>query len=137
MKKVILAQARVAEDKQTKERLVFVTFINLPTKTSQGKVWYPKSDDLCTISCFGEDRTPALFGLLRKAVPGTLCGVTFGVNDYTGKTYIADVEILKEGYTESDIYERSGDGTTTSQTRTDKPKKSLGTAMDDDGEIPM
>ena len=104
MKKVILAQARVAEDKNTKERLLWTTFVDLPSKGKNGTVWYPLKSEICLGHCFGEDRHPEIFALLRKAVPGTLLGLTFGFNDRTNKPYVQNVIVLKEGYTENDIY---------------------------------
>lgn len=136
MKKVLLLQARVSEDAKTKERIVFVTFANLPTRSSQGKIWYPKKEELFSISCFGEDRHPALFGLLRKAVPGTLCGVSYGVNDFNGKTFISDVKVLKENYTEADIYDRLDDDGNTVSASTEKQQKKTATATTTDGDIP-
>lgn len=106
MKKVLLLQSRVAEDPKTKERIVFVTFANLPTRNRAGKVWYPKKEELFTIVCFGEDRHPELFGKFRTATAGALCGITYGVNDFTGKTFIESAEILNSAYTEDDIYGR-------------------------------
>ncbi len=139
MKKVLLVQARVSEDKKTKERLLFVTFVNLPTKNAQtGNIWYPKNDELTTVSCFGEDRAPGLYALLRKANPGTLCGLTYGVNDFNNKLFVANVEILKEGYTEADIYdvvkEETTQGSIPTPATPEKPKK---TATTTDGDIPF
>lgn len=135
MKKVLLVQARISEDKKTKERLLFVTFVNLPTKNAQGNIWYPKNDEVITVSCFGEDRAPALFAKLRKVTPGTLCGVTYGVNDFGNKLFVSDVEILKEAYTEADIYDRADSATAQQATpaTAEKPKK---TATTTDGDIP-
>ena len=136
MKKVLLVQARISEDKKTKERLLFVTFVNLPTKNAQGNIWYPKNDEVITVSCFGEDRAPALFAKLRKVTPGTLCGVTYGVNDFGNKLFVSDVEVLKEAYTEADIYDRADSATAQQATpaTAEKPKK---TATTTDGDIPF
>lgn len=136
MKKVLLVQARISEDKKTKERLLFVTFVNLPTKNAQGNIWYPKNDEVITVSCFGEDRAPALFAKLRKVTPGTLCGVTYGVNDFGNKLFVSDVEVLKEAYTEADIYDRADSATVQQATpaTAEKPKK---TATTTDGDIPF
>lgn len=136
MKKVLLVQARISEDKKTKERLLFVTFVNLPTKNAQGNIWYPKNDEVITVSCFGEDRAPALFAKLRKVTPGTLCGVTYGVNDFGNKLFVSDVEVLKEAYTEADIYDRADSATAQQSTpaTAEKPKK---TATTTDGDIPF
>lgn len=137
MKKVLLVQARISEDKKTKERLLFVTFVNLPTKNAQtGNVWFPKNDELTTVSCFGEDRSPTLFALLRKAIPGSLCGLTYGVNDFNNKLFVADVKVLKEGYTESDIYDRIEDEPVQQSISTpaEKAKKNANTT---DGDIPF
>ena len=136
MKKVLLVQARISEDKKTKERLLFVTFVNLPTKNAQGNIWYPKNDEVITVSCFGEDRAPALFAKLRKVTPGTLCGVTYGVNDFGNKLFVSDVEVLKEAYTEADIYDRADSATSQQATpaTAEKPKK---TATTTDGDIPF
>ena len=136
MKKVLLVQARISEDKKTKERLLFVTFVNLPRKNAQtGNVWFPKNDELTTVSCFGEDRAPTLFALLRKAIPGSLCGLTYGVNDFNNKLFVADVKVLKEGYTESDIYDRIEDEPVQQSISTpaEKAKKNANTT---DGDIP-
>lgn len=138
MKKVLLVQARVSEDKKTKERLLFVTFVNLPTKNAQGNIWYPKNDELITVSCFGEDRAPALFALLRKAIPGTLCGLTYGVNDFNNKLFVANVEILKEAYTEADIYDTVKDETVQTSIAVPAPvEKAKKTATTTDGDIPF
>lgn len=136
MKKVLLVQARVSEDKKTKERLLFVTFVALPTKNAQtGNIWYPKNEELITVSCFGEDRAPALFSKLRKAIPGTLCGLTYGVNDLTQKLFVQDVEVLKEAFTEADIYDRA-DGATAQQSAPATAEKAKKTATTTDGDIP-
>lgn len=139
MKKVLLVQARISEDKKTKERLLFVTFVNLPTKNAQtGNIWYPKNDELTTVSCFGEDRAPELYGLLRKATPGTLCGLTYGVNDFNNRLFVANVEILKEGYTDADIYDTVKDETVQASIATPAPvEKAKKTATTTDGDIPF
>ena len=109
MKKVLLLQSRVAEDEKTKERILFVTFASLATKNSNGQLWFPKKDELTIVSCFGEDRASELFKRFRTALPGSLCGITFGVNDYTTKTFVSDAKILKAPYSETDIYARVED----------------------------
>lgn len=113
MKKVLLLQSRIAEDEKTKERILFVTFASLATKNNNGQLWFPKKDELTIVSCFGEDRAPELFKRFRLALPGALCGITFGVNDYTGKTFVSDAKILKMPYSETDIYARIDDNSPT------------------------
>lgn len=105
MKQVILANVRVTEDEKTKERLVFATFLNLPNKGNDGRIWNPKKEDLISVSCFGEDRAQSLYNMLRRAVPGTLLGVSYGFNERTNKPFVTDVKILKVGYTEAEIFE--------------------------------
>lgn len=136
MKKVLLVQARISEDKKTKERLLFVTFVALPTKNAQGNIWYPKNDELVTVSCFGEDRAPALFAKLRRAIPGTLCGLTYGVNDFNNRLFVSDVEVLKEAFTEADIYEQANSATA-QQPAPALEEKAKKTANTTDKDIPF
>lgn len=105
VKKVLLAQARVGEDKDTKERLLWTMFVDLPNKGRNGQVWYPLKNETLMSFCFGEDRHPEQFALLRKAVPGTLLALEMGFNVRTNKPMVKSVSVLKEGYTEEDIYD--------------------------------
>lgn len=94
MVKCIICDSRDGEDKETKEKLVFLTMYRIPNLTAKGTLWHTKQSEAITCACAGEKRTPNLYKSYKDMAVGTVVNVTFGVNDFTNKTIVANVEVF-------------------------------------------
>ena len=95
MKRFVLINTREGEDKETKDKLLFLTIARLPSKMSNGNLWYPKKDELLSTICINKSRKPDDFKKYSEILPGTLIDVTFGINDFNGKAIIAAFETVE------------------------------------------
>ncbi len=95
MKRSILVSARVGNDKETGDELLFLTFCRLPSKMSNGGLWHPKQNELLVSACVNKSRKPADFEMYRRILPGALFDLTMGVNDFTGKTFVAAFDLVE------------------------------------------
>ena len=95
MKRFILINSRTGEDKETKDELLFLTIARLPSKMNNGKLWYPKKDELLSTICINKSRKPDDFKKYSEILPGTLIDVTFGINDFNGKAIVAAYEAVE------------------------------------------
>lgn len=108
MKKAILVANRKGIDNNTKSNVLWLTMYELPRefKAKDGHIglWYPKKDDAILIACIAQDKQPDDYANLINVKEGAVCMVSFGVNDFTNKTFISKVEIVKgTGNISSDI----------------------------------
>lgn len=107
MKRCILIASRTNTDKETGDELLFLTLSRLPSKMSNGGLWYPKSNELLSTICINKTRKPDDFKKFSKMLPGTLIDITLGVNEFNGKLFVAQYEAV-EGtvnvFTEDKLY---------------------------------
>ena len=105
MKRFLVVSVKEGEDQKTKEKLLFVTMYRLPSRMRNGGLWYPKNTEALSVACYSLARSPEEFEKYRLLCPGALVDVTFGVNDFNGKTFVSDIaEVEQSAYTDADLY---------------------------------
>ena len=99
-KKAILVSNRKSVNKETNAEVRWLTMFELPREftTKEGKkdLWYPKKEDALLNYCVDSVKQPDDFIRLSFVPEGAICIVNFGVNEYTNKTFIASVDIVKD-----------------------------------------
>lgn len=104
MKRAIVTSVRVSKDKKTGEDNVWVTASIMPSKSSSGNVYYPKSSDISVTTCAGALRAPDKFTKYQLLKLGDIIDITYGFNEFTQKPFIDDVTVVKSSpYKESDL----------------------------------
>ena len=106
MKRCILVDSRTNKDEKTKDELLFMTLYCLATKSKKGGLWHPKKNDAEINVCFNKTKAPHDYEAYIKCVPGALFDITFGVNDFTNKTFVATCTLVPGSniYTEEQVY---------------------------------
>lgn len=95
MKRCILVNCRTNNDKQTGDDLMFLTLYRLPTKMSNGGLWHPKANEAVINACINKTKKPEDYERFSKIMPGSLVDVTFGLNDFNNKTFVASLDLVK------------------------------------------
>lgn len=106
MKRCILVDVRQNQDKETKDKLLFLTLVKLPVPMNNGGLWHHKSSDLIVNVAINERLRPQDYEQYSKILPGALFDITYGYNDFNGKSFIATC-VLVEGsnmFTEQEVY---------------------------------
>ena len=99
MKKAILVSNRKGKDNQTQANVLWLTMYELPREFERQDgskdLWYPKKDDAILVACISQGKQPDDYARLVNVREGAVCMVHFGVNDFTNKTFISAVDIIK------------------------------------------
>ena len=96
MRRCVLVSSRVGEDAKTNEDVLFLTMYRLPNKMSNGGLWYPRQNEAVITTCINKARRPEEFEILSEILPCTLVDVHYSVNEFTNKSYVSKVEVVKE-----------------------------------------
>lgn len=96
MKRCILVNCRTNQDKETGDELMFLTLYRLPNKMSNGGLWHPKANEAVINACINKTKKPEEFEKFSKIYPGALIDVTFGLNDFNNKTFVASLDLVKD-----------------------------------------
>ena len=96
MKRAIIVGVKDGKDKKTGDDLLFVTCFKLPSKMKNGGLWFPKSSDAVATACINKSRAPKDYEEFLHILPGTLCDLTLGVNDFNGNSFIAKIDIVEK-----------------------------------------
>ena len=96
MKRCILVGSRTNKDEKTGDELMFLTLYRLPNKMSNGGLWHPKSNEAVVNACINKTKKPEDYLKFSEILPGTLIDVTFGINDFNNKTFVANLDIVKD-----------------------------------------
>ena len=101
MKRAIVLQVRESENKQNNnEKTVWVTVGLLPSKMKNGNLYYPRT------TCAGALTKPDNYEKFRKLAIGSLVDLTYGINEFTNKPFVADISLSCESpFTAADLYE--------------------------------
>lgn len=94
MKRCILVGTRTNTDKDSGDKLLFLTLCNLPKKMKSGGLWHPKQSELLLTACINKTRKPDDYEKFSKVLPGTILDVTEGINDFTNKRFVASLDIV-------------------------------------------
>ncbi len=95
MKRAIIVEVRESKDQKTNDDLLFIKLVRLPSKMQNGGLWYSKSSEAVVNACVNKTRSAADYETFRSVLPGALCDITFGVNDFNGKPFVAKLDIVK------------------------------------------
>lgn len=93
-KRCLVLDVREGKDQKTNEELVFITCSRLPSKMKNGGLWHSTSKDLIINICINKNKDVEGYQRFSKVLPGTLVDVTFGVNEFTNKHFVATVTIV-------------------------------------------
>ena len=106
MKIGILLSVREQKDKDTGEDVLFATAYALPSKWKDGVLWYPKKEDSTYVRCVKKENNPEEYEYLSKLLPGCLVDITLGLNEFTNKTFVASMKLVKgtDVYDEATLY---------------------------------
>ncbi len=106
MKRCILVNVRQNKDEKTGDELLFLTMYRLPTKMSNGNLWHPKKTEAVIVGCINKTKKPDTYDKYISVKPGALIDVTFGLNDFNNKTFVADLQLVQgtNNYTDNVLY---------------------------------
>lgn len=106
MKRGILLSVREQKDKDTGEDVLFATAYALPSKMKNGGLWYPKKEDSTFVRFVKKESNPEEYEYLSKLLPGCLVDITLGLNEFTNKTFVASMKLVKgtDVYDEATLY---------------------------------
>ena len=105
MKKVMVMSVRVTKDKKTNENVVYVTVYDMGNRSSNGAIFTARSGEAVRTAFANETRTPEKYAKYKALSIGSLCTMDLGVNDFDGKVYVSNLDVVKESpYTLDDIY---------------------------------
>ena len=93
-KRCIVVDLRLNKDEKTNDELLFLTLYRLPTKMKNGGLWHPRSNESVVNVCINKTKEPESFVKMLNVLPGSLVDVTFGINDFTNKTFVAKTELV-------------------------------------------
>lgn len=96
MKRCILVGSRTNKDQKSGDELMFLTLYRLPNKMSNGGLWHPKANEAVVNACINKTKKPEDYAKFSQILPGTLIDVTFGINDFNNKTFVANLDIVKD-----------------------------------------
>ncbi|MBE5756561.1 MAG: hypothetical protein E7342_02060 [Clostridiales bacterium] len=104
MKRAIVVSVRQSKDSKTNEDQVWLTMAIMPTKMSNGNLYYPKSTSVCVSTVGGALKSPDKFSKYKNLKIGDVVNVDYALNEFTQKPFIMDVSLVKESaYKESDL----------------------------------
>lgn len=105
MKRYLVTSVRTSTDKQTGDPLLFISLYKLPSKMKEGGLWFPKNDEALATACINGKNNKEEYDKQKVLLPGALVDVTLGVNDFSGKTFVAKMDVFKQSpYKQDEIY---------------------------------
>ena len=105
MKRCIVTGVRKSEDNKTKDKLLFVTLHRLPSKMKNGGLWFPKLNEPVVTACFNQSTDKDGYEKYSALEAGAICDVTYGVNEFNGKVFVARLNVVMESpYDKTDLY---------------------------------
>ena len=105
MKRAIIVENRESKDEKTGDELLFIKLCRLPSKMTNGGLWYSKPSETIVNACINKTRAPQDYKTFHDLLPGTLCDITFGINDFNNKTFVAKLDVVeKSPYVAEQLY---------------------------------
>lgn len=105
MKRVMVMSVRPTVDKKTNENVVYVTVYDMGSRNERGNLFSAKSGEAVRVAYANEVRNPEKYAKYKSLAIGTICSLDLGVNDYDGRVYVSNLEVLhKSPYSLDDIY---------------------------------
>ena len=104
MKRAIVTCVRTSKDVKSGEDNVWVTMSIMPSKMSNGSLFYPKSSDISVSTCAGALRASDKFTSYQKLKLGDLVDIHYGFNEFTQKPFVDDITLVHSSpYKDSDL----------------------------------
>ena len=104
MKRAIVVSVRISKDKTTSEDNAWVTVALMPTKMTNGNLFYPKSSDISVSTCAGAIKAPDKFTKYQGLKLGDIVDIHYALNEFTKKPFVNDITLVKSSpYKESDL----------------------------------
>lgn len=104
MKRAIVTCVRTSKDNKSGEDNAWVTMSIMPSKMTNGNLFYPKSSDISVSTCAGAIKAPDKFTKYQGLKLGDIVDIHYGFNEYTQKPYVDDITLVKStSYKESDL----------------------------------
>ena len=95
MKRFILLASRCNKDEKTNDELMFLTLGKLPSKMSNGGLWYAKKGEEISTACINKTRDVETYNEFLKVLPGSLVDCVIGINEFNNKAYIASIKLVE------------------------------------------
>ena len=105
MKKVMIMSVRATTDKNKGDNVVYVTVYDMGNRNNQGVIFSAKSGEAVRIAFANESRNPDKYEKYKALRIGSLCTMDLGVNDFDGRVYVSNLDVVFESpFTLDDIY---------------------------------
>ena len=109
MRRAIVLQVRTSPDKNTGENLVWVVLGRIPSKSKDGKIFYPKTTDIVISTVAGELRSPDKYLKFLSLNVGAIVNVEMTINEYNNKPVVFSIETIVDSvFSEADLYGENG-----------------------------
>ena len=106
MKRCILVSNRENVDKETGDKLLFLTLYKLPNRMKNGGLFHPKQNEAVINACVNGTRSADDYSKFKDVAPGAIIDVTFGLNDFTNKTFVAKLDLVEQSlFDEQTLYQ--------------------------------
>lgn len=96
MKRCILVDVRQNKDEKTGDELMFLTLVKLPSKMSNGGLWHPRQNEMIVNVCINKTNKKEDYERFAKVYPGALIDVSFAINDFNNKTFVATYTLVPD-----------------------------------------
>ena len=104
MKRAIVTSIRTSKDNKSGEDNAWVTMSIMPSKMSNGNLFYPKSSDISVSTCAGAIRAADKFAKYQVFKIGDVVDIHYGFNEYTQKPFVDDITLVKSSpYKDSEL----------------------------------
>lgn len=104
MKRAIVVSVRMSKDTQTGEDQAWLSMAIMPTKMSNGNLFYPKSSDICVSTVGGALKNPDKFKAYKSLKIGDVVNISYALNEFTQKPFVNEVTLIKESpFSDSDL----------------------------------
>lgn len=104
MKRALVTSVRTSKDQKSGEDNAWVTMSIMPSKMSNGNLFYPKSSDISVSTCAGAIRSADKFTKYQGLQIGDIVDIHYGFNEFTQKPFVDDITLVKSSpFKENDL----------------------------------
>ncbi len=104
MKRAIVTCVRMSKDNKSGEDNAWVTMSIMPSKMTNGNLFYPKSSDISVSTCAGALRAADKFTKYQELKIGDIVDIHYGFNEFAQKPFVDDITLVQSSsYKESDL----------------------------------
>ena len=96
MKRAIVVSVRTSKDNKTGEDTAWITVAIMPTKMSNGNLFYPQSKNIAVSTCAGAVRFPDKFSKYKSFNIGDLVDVHYALNEFNQTPMVVDIVLVEK-----------------------------------------